>query len=160
MKRLVLWALLALSLSGNVAVAAVALWHRSVSPAPSPDEPRIFSRVSLDAEQRARITELRARLMDKRDGHVRRMGQLRTQLAAAVVRPPEDRAAVDAVLHEIAAVQADYQEAVVAHVLAVRDVLRPDQRPAFEKMLAERIGGPAFGAGPPMDCENCPGGRQ
>ena len=157
MKRLVLWALLALSLSANLAVAAFAVWHRRTT---ASDEPRIFSQVKLDPEQRARISELRAQLFSTRETQVRRLALLRKQLGAAMMRQPDDRAAVDGVLREIAAVQAGYQEAVVAHVLAVRNVLRPDQRPAFEKMLADRIGGgavlgPAAG-GVPLDCASCP----
>jgi Spy/CpxP family protein refolding chaperone len=157
MKRFILWSLLALSLSANLAVAAVAIWQRR---APPPGEPRIFSQVSLDADQRARIEGLRAALLSTREAHVRRIGQLRHQLGAAIARQPEDRAGIERALHEIAEVQAAYQEAVVMHVLAVRDVLRPDQRPAFENMLAERIGGgmalgPGAG-GAPLDCQNCP----
>jgi Spy/CpxP family protein refolding chaperone len=147
-KRFVLWALLAASLSANTAVAAVVLWQRRAGP---PEEPLVFSRVALDESQRARISELRSQLLSTRDEHSRRMAQLRRELASAVMREPQDAAAVDAALRSIAGAQASYQRAVVEHFLAVRDVLRPEQRPSFEKMVGEHM---TLGGG--MDhCAGC-----
>ncbi len=67
------------------------------------------------------------------------LAALRRRLAAAIARQPEDRAAVDSTLRRIAEEQARFQEAVVSHVLAVRSVLKPDQRPAFEDIIAHHI---------------------
>jgi Spy/CpxP family protein refolding chaperone len=133
MKRLALWAVLALSLSANLAVAAVAVRQRGAAP---PNEPMIFSRVALDAAQRARISALRTELMAHRDEHARRIADLRTQLATSILHEPADQAHVDSVLREIASSQAAMQRAAVDHVLAVQTVLRPDQRPAFAQMVA------------------------
>lgn len=147
MRRFVFWALLAASLSANLAVAAVAVWQRR--PGPS-EEPPVFARVALDPDQRARISELRSQLMSARDEHAGRMATLRHRLAGAVAQQPADRAAIDAALRSIDETQAAYQRAVVEHVLAVRDVLRPEQRPAFEKMVVEHMS-----AGGAMQCANC-----
>jgi Spy/CpxP family protein refolding chaperone len=135
-KRIVFWGLLAASLSANLAVGAAALWQRRNG---TPEEPLVFSRVALDEGQRARISQLRSQLLSTRDEHARRMAVLRRELAAAVLREPRDPAAVDRALRSIAEAQASYQRAVVEHVLAVRDVLRPEQRPAFEKMVGEHM---------------------
>jgi Spy/CpxP family protein refolding chaperone len=65
----------------------------------------------------------------------------------------ESPAAIDAILRSTAEAQTGFQQAVVEHVLAVRGVLRPEQRPAFEEIVAEqmRTGGPmpcGFGPAP------------
>jgi hypothetical protein len=135
-RRIVFWALLVASLSANLAMAAVALWQRRAG---TPEEPLLFSRVALDEGQRARISQLRSQLLSTRDEHGRRMAVLRRGLASAVLQQPRDPAAVDRVLGSIAGAQASYQRAVVEHVLTVRDVLRPEQRPAFEKMVGEHM---------------------
>jgi Spy/CpxP family protein refolding chaperone len=147
-KRFAFWALMAVSLSANLAMAAVAVWQRRLEPA---SEPRLFSKVALDPDQRARIAELRSRLMATRHEHVRRITELRQQLAGTIMHQPADPAAVEGILRSISEVQAGYQEAVVAHVLAVRDVLRPEQRPAFEKVVAEQMS-----ARGPMQHGDCP----
>ena len=133
MRRLLPWALLVASLAANVALG-VSLAHRDGSAFPS--EPLIFSKVQLDPSQRARISSLRTELLTRRQENQRNLMQLRRQLAAAIGHEPEDRASVDSTLRQIAESQARFQAAVVDHVLAVRTVLRPDQRPAFEDIIA------------------------
>lgn len=137
MKRLLPWALLAASLAANFALAATLAGRRDTPDFPS--EPLIFSKVQLDAEQRAQISSLRAELLARREDGERSLAALRRQLAAAIAGPSEDRAAVESTLHQIAEAQARFQEAVVNHVLAVRAVLKPDQRPAFEGIIAHHM---------------------
>jgi Spy/CpxP family protein refolding chaperone len=135
-KRLAFWAVLVASLSANLATAAIAIWQRGPA---RPSEPLLFSKVALDPEQRSRIAALRTRLTSTRDEHMRQMGALRSQLANAVLQQPADPAVTDRALRSIADTQAAYQQAVVEHVLAVRRVLRAEQRPAFDKMVAEQM---------------------
>ncbi len=136
MKRLALWAVLALSLSANLAVAAVAVRQRSAGPS---NEPLIFSKVALDAGQRSRISALRAELMAQRDEHARRIAGLRGELATTILQEPANQARADSLLREIAASQAAMQRAAVDHVLAVKAVLQPEQRPAFAEMVASHM---------------------
>ncbi len=147
MGRLPVWAALVASLSANAVVAVSAARHR-MQPA-SRGEPLIFSRAALDAAQRARILELRAELVVKRDARARALGDLRAQLAAAVVRAPNDRAALESLLARVSESQAAFQRDVVEHVLAVRAVLHPDQRRAFEDVIATQLreGGALHGEG-------------
>ncbi len=77
--------------------------------------------------------------MANRDVHARRIADLRVQLASAVMREPDDHARVESILRSISESQASLQQAVVEHVIAVRAVLRSDQRPTFEQMVAEHI---------------------
>jgi hypothetical protein len=142
-KRLALWALLVASLSANLAIAAVAMRQQTVSSS----EPHLFSRVALDADQRARISELRSRIMARRDEHARRIAGLRKELASAIMQEPDSHARVQSILRSIVESQAGLQQAVVEHVIATRAVLRPDQRPAFEQMVTEHMT-----SGGPMQC--------
>jgi len=144
MKRLALWALLAASLSANVAIAAVAVKQRSSGP---PGEPLLFSKVALDPVQRTRISELRAQLIVRREQHGRAIAELRAHLARTIVRQPDDRTGIDSTLRSIAESQASFQRAVVDHVLAVRAILRPEQQQAFQEMVAEHMQ-----AGSSMSC--------
>lgn len=136
MRRLVLWAVLVASLSANLAVAFAALRQQRSGP---PDEPLLFSKVSLAPEQRARIAELRSQLVARRADHARHIAELRARLAAAMMHQADDRAAMDSILRGIAESQAAFQQAVVDHVLAVRGVLKPEQRPAFEEIVAHHM---------------------
>ena len=136
MKRLLPWALLTASLAANIALGvSSARGERSEFPS----EPLIFSKVSLDPGQRARISTLRAELLAHREENQRNLAASKQQLAAAIAKDPEDRAAVDSSLRDIAQSQAQFQRAVVDHVLEVRAVLRPDQRPAFESIIARHM---------------------
>ncbi len=151
MKRYLLWSLLALSLSANAAVAAVALRQRSA--AVIPREPYLFSRVAVDPGQRERIRALRASLLQDRARQASELEGLRGALADQLVRAPENGEALTLALSRIEETQAAFQRRVVEHVIAVRSVLRPEQRPAFEEIVARqlRAGGPLQGA-----CPNAP----
>jgi hypothetical protein len=63
------------------------------------------------------------------------------------MQEPESHARVESILRGIVESQAGLQQAVVEHVIAMRAVLRPDQRPAFEQMVAEHMT-----SGGPMQC--------
>jgi len=146
MKRYLLWSLIALSLSANAAIGAVALRQRSGPTIPR--EPYLFSRVALDPGQRERILALRASLLQDRARQASELEGLRGALADQLVRSPDDGGALTVALSRIEETQAAFQRRVVEHVLAVRSVLRPEQRPAFEEIVARqlRAGGPLQGA--------------
>jgi Spy/CpxP family protein refolding chaperone len=138
MRRIVFWALLGLSLSANAAVAAVVLGGRLPGHGPT-GAPLLFAKVSLDPDQRARIMALREKLLADREAQAARLAELRGKLADLLAADPTDPTAVDAALGDIEAGQAGFQRRVVAHVLAVREVLRPEQRPAFQALVAEHM---------------------
>ncbi len=133
MRRILLGAALALSLAANMAVAAIAL-SRS-APRAAPGEPPLFSKVALDADQRARILALREQLLASREEQASQLAERRARLADLLTRDVADLVAIDATLDEIQAAQAAFQRRVVAHVVSVRAVLRADQRPAFEALV-------------------------
>jgi nickel and cobalt resistance protein CnrR len=146
MRRILLLSLLALSLSANVAVGAMAIGKKRPWQRGPPAEPLLFSKVSLAPEQRARILSLRGELLAARGEQAERLAGMREALAALVTGDNVDPAAIDAKLEEIEARQAEYQRRVVTHVLAVRDLLHPDQRPAFRTLVTDHLR-----AGAPLD---------
>jgi len=155
MRRFYLWAVLAVSLSANVVVAAMAL-RRAGMPA-MPKDPPLFSKVALDQDQKARIGALRARILADRAEQARHLAGLRGALARQLVQDPQDSQALDAALVRIETAQGAFQRRVVAHVLAVRAILRPEQRPAFgELVTAQMRGGMPFDAsrGPSTETED------
>jgi nickel and cobalt resistance protein CnrR len=135
-RRLLPWALLAASLAANLVLGGTLARRGSLA---VPTEPLIFSKVHLGPDQRARISSLRAELLASREESQRSLMALRRRLAAAIAHEPEDRPTVESTLRQIAEAQARFQGAVVDHVLAVRSVLRPDQRPAFEGIIASHM---------------------
>ncbi len=137
MKPVVLWTLLGLSLSANAAVAAVAVGRHA--PRLLPREPLLFQKVSLDADQRARVVALREELLADAQARAGQLAALRGALADELAREGADPRAVDETLAAIEAAQAGFQRRVVTHVLAVREVLRPEQRPAFLALVARHL---------------------
>jgi Spy/CpxP family protein refolding chaperone len=136
MRRLLPWALLAASLAANVGLG-VTLARRGQ--AAFPEEPLIFSKVHLDEGQRQRILSLRSEVLAHREESEHHLETLRGQLASDMAREPVDLAAVESTLRQIAEIQARLQHTVVDHVLAVRAVLRPEQRTAFEEVIAHHM---------------------
>ena len=142
MRSLALWAALAASLSANAVIATVALSRRaSAAPSPTPAGPCPSTVLSLSGDEASRVGELRSRFMARRAEHAREMARLRESLAYAMAHSPHDRAALDPILVRMARAQAEFQQATVEHVLAVRGVLGPGQRPAYDQMLAGKLRG-------------------
>jgi Spy/CpxP family protein refolding chaperone len=141
------------SLSANVAMGVAVLRQREPAP---PAEPSFMGQLALDADQRARIEGLRSRLMASRLEHGRAIAEMRGRLTAAISHEREDPAAVGRALRALAEAQSGYQCDVVDHVLAVRAVLRPDQRPRFERMVSQQMGAGAASAA----CECLPAPRE
>jgi Spy/CpxP family protein refolding chaperone len=135
MKRLFFRAILALSLAVNVTVGVMALRHR----APASGHMPLLSEVQLDPDQRAKILSLREGFLSFRENRNAQTAQLRVRLADLLKTDTPDRAAIDAVLAQINQSQAALQSRAVEHVLGVRALLRPDQRPAFEKLMTKNL---------------------
>jgi len=134
MKRLFFRAILVLSLAVNVTVGVAALRPRS-----EPPHMPLLTEVRLDPDQRARILSLREGFFAFRETNGAQTAQLRVQLADLLKTDTPDPRAVDGVLARINGSQAALQSRVVEHVLGVRGVLRPDQRPAFEKLMTRNL---------------------
>jgi hypothetical protein len=120
-----------------------------------------MGQLGLDAGQRERIEGLRTRLMASRLEHGRAVAEMRRRLTTAIAHQGDEPAAVGKALHDLAEAQAGYQCDVVDHVLAVRSVLRPDQRPKFEQMVSQQMVPQQMGAGATgAACECLPAARE
>lgn len=140
MKRALVLGLLALSLAANAAVA----WHalrraRAEADGGIPAEPPLFKHLSLTDAQRSAILARRASLMERRAAAGARLAALRGELADALSQGEANRARIDAVLGELERAQREYQRSVVEHLLGVRELLTPAQRPVFETLLGDRL---------------------
>ncbi len=156
MTRYWMSAALAVSLSANVAVAVMALRARSM--AGTPGEPPLFSRIALDPDQKGRIAAMRERLLVDRAAQARRLADLRVAVARRLVQDPQDPRALEETLAEMEGAQAAFQRRVIAHVRDVMAVLRPEQRPAFGRLVTSQLrGGMPFDASRPVTDDG--GGR-
>lgn len=133
MKRLLLWAALAMSLAANATVALMALRSRSSAQLP------LLAEVRLESDQRTKILALREDFHAFRKSSSAQTSELRGRLADLLKSETPERAAIDDLLGRINESQAALQARVVEHVLAVRGALRPDQRPAFEKQMTKNL---------------------
>ncbi|MHB8879194.1 MAG: Spy/CpxP family protein refolding chaperone, partial [Myxococcaceae bacterium] len=147
MKRLLLYGILALSLAANATVLLFAVRARMMKSDALP----LVARVGLDEEQRQKVMALREGFLEYRRANQARAEQQRVRLSELLKTDPPDRAQIDAVLALMTELQIALQRRVVDQALSVRAVLRPDQRPAFEALMTERLraGTPLQGADPP-----------
>jgi Spy/CpxP family protein refolding chaperone len=106
-----------------------------------PARPDLVRRLNLDAEQRARMTTMKQTLMTSTSALLRESLQERKRLMTLLKAPQIDEAAVQDSLERIRAIQARTQQAVVAHILAERRLLHPEQVGAFNALVLPR----AFG---------------
>ena len=141
MKTKLLILLLVASVAGNVAFVVTTLVARHQHGMLPMD------RLGLDSDQQAKLMVLREQFVAARSQAHGRMLELRNALADEIARPTPDRARLDEVVAEMAAIQADMRPKFIAHLLDMRGLLRPEQRVALGDLL--RTGG---GSGMPPGC--------
>lgn len=135
MKKLLIGAVLVLSLAANATVFAMRIHGQASSPMGLP----LLSKVSPDPQQREKIMALRKDFLAFRQANFEKTDALRGELADLLKADAPDRARIDGVLAQIAESQAALQRRVVEQVLSVRGVLRPDQRQAFEEVMTTQL---------------------
>lgn len=141
MKTKLLILFLVASVAGNAAFVAttlVARHQRGMLP---------MDQLGLDPDQRAKLMVLREQFVAARSRAHGRMIDLRNALADEVAKPAPDRARLDQVAAEMAAIQAEMRPKFIAHLLDMHGLLRPEQRAALGQIL--RTGG---GPGMPPGC--------
>lgn len=143
MKQKALLGLLVVSLAVNAVVGWRALrrgcYGASRGPGEMAAEPPLFKRLTLDDAQRTAILGMRSGLMARRAETSTRLGELRGELATALTAGQAGRSRIDALLAEMERAQREYQRSVVEHLLGVREILTPAQRPTFEALLGDRL---------------------
>ena len=145
MRRWGLAIALLLSLGMNVGILAM-LWtgkargrpwmERPRAEAPIANLERFADRLELEGETRRRFLEIQRRFFETTREERRRLQGLRAELRRALTARDPDRAAVDRILAEIAAVQPKLDRALADNVLATRELLAPAQERRFLRHLA------------------------
>ena len=143
MKITILAAALGLSLALNVSLVIGTL--RQAEAQPGVDAPRgadeqcLLDSLQLDEGQRERLATLRREMLTKRRAFWQRSARIKAELADAICASSRDQDQIDSLLDRYAENQADMQREVVAHLLRVHALLRPDQREPFHVLLRTHI---------------------
>ncbi|UCD74027.1 MAG: periplasmic heavy metal sensor [Phycisphaerales bacterium] len=141
------WWLLVVSLAFNVGFGAT-YGVRTYTPAP-PEQPRdtrpgpprrMREALKLTSDQSERFGEISRRLFE--DTKELR-SQMRTEhgaLAGLLAEAEPDRDAIGVQLDTIASLQRELQELVIDNLLEQRELLEPEQIPAFSRVIQRYIG--------------------
>lgn len=142
MSALVRRHLLTLVIAFVAALAGVAIGCRLLMPAtpPASDIHMLIHRdIRLDPAQAVALDRLEAQFAVTRAALDARLRGDNARLAAAIAAEHRDgprvSQAIDAVHHSMG----DLQKATLAHVFAMRRVLRPDQAATFDRLVAARL---------------------
>lgn len=134
--------LLTLVIAFVAALAGVAIGCRLLMPAtpPASDIHMLIHRdIRLDPAQAVALDRLEAQFAVTRAALDARLRGDNARLAAAIAVEHRDgprvSQAIDAVHHSMG----DLQKATLAHVFAMRRVLRPDQAATFDRLVAARL---------------------
>ena len=133
MKTKLLLLLLVASVAGNAAFVVTTVYarrQRIVLP---------MDRLGLGQDQRARLLMLRREFVSEREQAHARMAALRDSLADEVRKAAPDRGLMLRVTAEMTDIQARMRPKLVAHLLDMHGVLRPEQRALLADIL--RSGG-------------------
>jgi hypothetical protein len=123
-----------------------------VNPAadPLPRLPKLADRLGLEGEERRRFLDIQWNLYQE-TSHLRlQLGEAHRDLRRELIRPAPDKAQVDRLLAESARIYLALERALVANVLATRELLGPDREKDYLKLIGQlRVPNPGgFGRGP------------
>ena len=160
------WLLAALLLSVGINLGLFGAWafRQATRPAPRPlpwAEGRgpfvaMAERLELAAETRARFLEQQRIFFALTEGDRRELADLRRELRRELDRPEPDGARIDELLAASAELNAALDRAFVENVLATRELLGPDERRRFLRLLP-RLRPPEDGDARPWERPGRPG---
>jgi len=107
--------------------------------------------LSLSPEQEMQFQQLRSDFHGYRNTCHQRMTGLREELLTELLADSPNQERIDGLLEQMSTRQAQLQRRMVRHLRAERAVLRPEQHPAFERVLRRHVLGPGTSA------HGCPG---
>lgn len=138
MRRHLLTALIAFA----AALAGVAVGCRILMPvtAPSHDLHALIHReIALDAWQSAALDRLEARFALTRAGLEAQLRANNARLAAAIEAEHRDGPRVAQAIDAVHRSMGELQKATLAHVFAMRGVLRSDQAATFDRLVVAKL---------------------
>jgi hypothetical protein len=150
MKRAWMMFCLGALLSGLVAFGTaykLVCWHAENGHAGGlPDAASLARTLDLDADQREALAILQAEWAPALRRECARSCKARRTVAAVIAEPEVDDDRLDALIKELCCAYESGERVTLAHIRAVRDLLTPSQRDAFDAMLSRCL------------CESCEGG--
>lgn len=95
--------------------------------------------LNLSTEQTAQMDAAREKLLGQVDELRQQLGVESEALAELVTADEPDSAAMAAQLDSVASLRRQIQQRVLEHFLEVKELLRPDQREAFDEVIRRHI---------------------
>lgn len=134
--------LLIVLLAFGAAVAGVFV-GRTVIPAP-PSHPVelhdfLHNHLNLDAAQHARLETMEAQFTVRRRGLEMQLRADNARLAGAIATEHGDGPAVRAAVDRAHATMGELQKATLAHIFAMRSLMRPDQARKFDAAVTRAL---------------------
>ena len=131
--KTILAVLLAASLAGNVSFLITTLKKQRSR------HPGNIAQLGLTADQTARFENSKQTFQSERSHTHRRMAELRNALADEFAKERPDRQRLMTTAFEMVQVQTDMRPKLIDHLLALHELLTPEQRTAFAGLM--RAGG-------------------
>ena len=117
---------------------------------PVPRLARLADRLNLEGEPRRRFLDIQWNLYQETTRLRLRLNEVHRDLRREMSRPTPDRQRVEALLNESARNHLALERSLVNHIFATRDLLDPEQREEYLKIIGRlRVPGPGVGIGPP-----------
>ncbi|MDF0491361.1 periplasmic heavy metal sensor [Sphingomonas sp. H39-1-10] len=124
------------------AVAGVFVGRALITPRPTPSAELhevLHRQLHLDAGQQARLEVLERRFALRRSAIELEMRADNTRLAAAIEAEHGDGPQVNAAVDASHQAMGELQKATLAHIFAMRQILRPDQAKAFDRAVVKAL---------------------
>ena len=99
----------------------------------------LHNRLALDAGQEARLTNLEQQFAVQRRALELEMRAANARLAAAIQAEHGNGARVAAAVDQSHAAMGELQKATLAHIFAMRQLLKPDQTAAFDRAVVKAL---------------------
>lgn len=125
-----------------ISFAAVRRYGRSATPNIH-DAGDLKTELGLDAVQAERIAKLEAELRQTLAGCCKKHCAARFELSQELAKTQTDRAAMQRCVDRMCAAQAESEQATLAVVLRVRELLTPAQREKYAQLLNQQLCTPA-----------------
>ena len=141
MKKSAIRLVLLFSLSMNLAVVAAFAYQHSRKPAAAAVAADPFAVLELTPEQAEAFAQEKHHFSTYRGSCHGEMTNMRAALVAELIAAAPDQEAIDQTLAAMRERQSATERRLVDHLLALREILRPEQQASFAAVLERTLGG-------------------
>ncbi|APR53157.1 heavy metal resistance protein [Sphingomonas koreensis] len=114
-------------------------WFGPTAPRESELHHLLHSQLDLDAAQEARLATIEREFALRREAFARQLSASNRRLAQAIATEQANGPAVAAAVDQSHTVMGDLQKETLAHIFAMRQVLRPDQAAKFDRVIVRAL---------------------